>query len=310
MKVIARTNDNDIAMVFVAENDEGKLIEFVESTQPPLTRREKWVLIISTLFGCPVECKFCDAGGNYSGKLTYEELKFQIDYLIAERFPAGYIDSDKFKIQFARMGEPVFNPAVLKLLRTIPGLYQYSHFLPSLSTIAPEGSDDFFEELLRIKKDLYHDTFQLQFSLHSTEQEQRDRLLPVRKWSFEKIAKYSERFYDQSGKKITLNFALSLNSIFELQELLKYFSPEIFLLKITPVNPTHKAEANEIKSLITEKNKHLEIVKAAEATGYGVILSIGEWEENKIGSNCGQYISSLDRAGGITNAYEYDLTVI
>ncbi len=308
MKVIARTKDNDIATVFVAENETGKMFEFVESTQPPLTRRDKWVLIISTLFGCPVECTFCDAGGRYEGKLSYEELKFQIDYLINIRFPSGYIDSNKFKIQFARMGEPSFNPAVLELLRNIPALYDYRLFLPSLSTIAPAGTDNFFEELLQLKKELYRNTFQLQFSLHSSDTKQRDELLPVKKWSFEKIAKYSERFYDKGGKKITLNFALSQDSLFEPKQLLKYFAPEIFLLKITPINPTYKAEKNNIKSLITEKNNHNEIVKAAEAAGYGVILSIGEWEENKIGSNCGQYVSTLQQATNVENAYEYELS--
>jgi 23S rRNA (adenine2503-C2)-methyltransferase len=310
MKVIGRTEENDIATVFVAENHEGKLFEFVESTQPPLTRHEKWVLIISTLFGCPVKCTFCDAGGRYDGKLSYEELKFQIDYLINTRFPEGYIDSAKFKIQFARMGEPSFNPAVLELLRNIPALYDYRLFLPSLSTIAPVGTDDFFEELRQIKKELYSDTFQLQFSLHSTDEKQRDELLPVKKWGFEKIAEFSERFYDAGGKKITLNFALSQDSIFEPEQLLKYFDPEIFLLKITPVNPTYQAEKNNIKSLITEKNHHKEIVERAKAAGYGVILSIGEWEENKIGSNCGQYITALRRADVIENAYEYDLLTL
>jgi 23S rRNA (adenine2503-C2)-methyltransferase len=308
MKVISRTEKNDIATVYIARNEENKFIEFVESTQPPLTYREKWVLILSTLYGCPVDCKFCDAGGNYNGRLSYDDLKFQIDYLVRQRFDGGFIDTEKFKIQFARMGEPSFNTNVLKLLEDIPEIYNYNYFIPSLSTIAPCGTDLFFEELLRIKKTLYRDTFQLQFSLHTSDENQRDKIIPVKKWSFEKIAEYAERFYDEDGKKITLNFALSLNAIFDPQKLLEFFSPNKFLIKITPLNPTYKAAMNEMHSLITEDDYHLDLVRSVEDVGYQTILSIGEWEENKIGSNCGQYVNSLKKDCSIADAYEYELT--
>src|SRR5512138_460511 len=164
MKVIKKTGDNSLASVYVAESEEGKLIEFVESTQPPFTREEKWVLVISTLYGCPVDCLFCDAGGNYKGRLSYEDLLFQIDYPIREYYPDLNVPAKKFKIQFARMGEPSFNPNVLQLLEDLPQLYHIPGFIPSLSTIAPRGTNTFFNRLLDLKKDRYPTTFQLQFS--------------------------------------------------------------------------------------------------------------------------------------------------
>ena len=66
MKIISKTAKSDIATVYIAEIN-GKHIEFVESIQPPLSKQDKWVLIISTLFGCPVGCKMCDAGSFYHG---------------------------------------------------------------------------------------------------------------------------------------------------------------------------------------------------------------------------------------------------
>ena len=74
MRVVAKTGREDIAVAYVAETAEGKLIEFVESVQPPIPRDQKWVLIVSTLHGCPVACRFCDAGGHYRGGLTYDEI--------------------------------------------------------------------------------------------------------------------------------------------------------------------------------------------------------------------------------------------
>lgn len=296
MKVISRTEEHNIATVFVAENDKGSRLEFVESTQPPMDISKKWVLIVSTLYGCPVDCRFCDAGGDYSGRLTAEEIFFQIDYLVKHRFPSGMPETEKFKIQFARMGEPSFNPAVLEVLEQFPARYPVSNFVGSLSTIAPQGTDDFFVRLLKIKKALYDLSFQLQFSLHSTDEAQRNALMPVKKWDFKTMAGYGRRFYTPGGRKITLNFALGKDSILEPGKLLDHFSPDLFIIKITPVNPTSKALQNGIDSLVVREENNYPVVDALRDAGYEVILSIGEWEENRIGSNCGQYIRALDES--------------
>ena len=168
--------------------------------------------------------------------------------------------------------------------------------MPSLSSIAPHGTDNFFEELLRIKKGIYDQSFQLQFSVHSTDVDQRNKLMPVTKWSFGKMAAYGERFYSEGGKKITLNFALGKDNILDPKTLKEFFDPDIFLVKITPVNPTFKARMNKIDSLIVREEKEYPVIDALKDTGYEVILSIGEWEENQIGSNCGQYIKALDES--------------
>ena len=308
MKVIKRTEDNNIANVYIAENSDGKQFEFVESIQPPLTIKQKWVLILSTLYGCPVGCKFCDAGGNYHGKLSFDELMFQIEYLINQRFPEKYVDSNKFKIQFARMGEPSFNNNVLDVLEAIPNTFSMKSFVPSLSTIAPNGTEKFFNKLLEIKKSLYPTDFQLQFSLHSTEKNQRDELIPIKKWSFTKISEYAEKFYSPKGKKITLNFAMGKTNILNVKELKHYFDSNIFLIKITPVNPTFKAKENNIESLIKPEIKKYDLINELNEEGFEVILSIGELEENKIGSNCGQYLNVLNQENEkIDQSYSYRL---
>ena len=308
MKVVSRTKEHEIASVFVAENRDGRLIEFVESIQPPKDISKKWVIILSTLFGCPVNCQFCDAGGDYGGRLSAEEIFFQIDYLVKQRFPSGKPETEKFKIQFARMGEPSFNPAVLEVLKSFPSKYPTDNFVASLSSIAPHGTAMFFDELLEIKKTLYDTSFQLQFSLHSTDEEQRNELIPVKKWSFGEMAAYGNRFYSEGGKKLTLNFALGKKNILEPKVLLEYFDPDVFLVKLTPVNPTFKARSNGIDSLIVRGKSEYPVVDALKIAGYEVILSIGEYEENKIGSNCGQYIKAQDQACLVPEgSYSYKL---
>ncbi len=290
MEILSMVGDERVALVYVGRTSKGNIVEFVEST-PTYNPKEKWVLIISSLNGCPVGCKMCDAGFFYRGKLSYEELMEQIEYPIHRRF-GSKPDTRKFKVQFARMGEPSFNPAVLDVLRELGD--RYENFYPSLSTIAPVGVDRFFEELLKIKKEKYPHTFQLQFSIHTTDERQRDEIIPVRKWSFEKIAEYGRRFYDEEGKKITLNFALAAENVADADVVHRFFPPEYFLIKITPLNPTISAMKNSLSNDVDPQSgipvKHRRFVERLKELGYDVIISIGDLKENEIGSNCGMYI--------------------
>jgi len=308
MQIIGETGNENLAMVHVAKSANGKILEFVESVPPPFTRDEKWVIIISTLYGCPVKCRSCDAGSLFTGKPTQDELFFQIDYLIKNRFGDTFVPSTKFKIQFSRMGEPTFNPAVLDVLKEIPSRYDTPGFYPSFSTIAPKGAEDFLNELVSIKETFYQSKFQFQFSIHSTNAQQKEWLIPVKTWSFDEMAKFGNTFHEDSKQKVTLNFAITDKSIVEPEVLLRYFNPENFLIKITPVNPTYKAQEN---NLTTEKKSlpvYNLITKELETAGYEVIVSIGDLTENEIGSNCGQHvINFLNKNVKIKNSYTYPL---
>ena len=69
----------------------------------------------------------------------------------------------------------------------------------------------------------------------------------------------------------------------------------MFIIKLTPVNPTETATCNELVSEIDAYNPASAdgIVNDFRSQGFNVILSIGEVEENKIGSNCGQFITQI-----------------
>ncbi len=308
MRIVAKTGREDFAMVYIAEMEKGRVLEFVESIQPPLPREEKWVLIVSTSYGCPVGCRFCDAGSYYQGKLSKEDIFSQIDYLVTGRFPDRVVPVPKFKIQFARMGEPSFNKDVLDVLRQLPRSYHAPGLLPTISTIAPVGTDEFFRELLEIKRGLYGGRFQLQFSIHTTDEGKRDWLIPMTKWDFETIADYGRAFVTRGERKITLNFALAEDMPISPEVLLRSFDPGRFLIKITPVNPTYRASENRICSHILPDHESYDAIDALREAGYEVILSIGELAENDIGSNCGQHVVNyLGKNARIKGGYTYAL---
>jgi len=292
MNVIESRGREDLAVVHVARTDSGELLEFVEALVPPCTRAEKWVNILSTLYGCPVGCLMCDSGLHYAGKVSEADILAQIDDLVRRRFPGGEVTTAKWKIHFARMGDPSFNRDVVRVLARLPGRYRAPGLTPSLSTVAPLGTDAFFDELLDVRRRIYPEgRFQMQFSIHTTDTAARDELIPVRKHGFGWIARYGEAWVRAGrGRKVTLNFAASTRYPVDPGVVADTFDPAAFLVKITPLNPSLSSSANGLDSYVSLEAgdpRGRDLVRAFEAHGYDTVLSIGEPEENAIRSNCG-----------------------
>jgi 23S rRNA (adenine2503-C2)-methyltransferase len=292
MKVVYEGGDEKVAKVYAAymRGSPEHMVEFVESLSGSPSIDEKWVLIISSQFGCPVRCRFCDASIFYRGNLTAEEMLAQVDFMVRSRYPDGNVPAKKFKVQFARMGEPALNDAVIDAMLEIRRRYRAPGYMPCISTVAPAGRDEWFGRLLEANRKVFRGWFQLQFSLHSTDQKYRDWLVPIRKWGLNEIAEYGERFY-VGGRKVTLNFALSPGARVDPSVISEHFDPHVFALKFTPVNPTVRAEGNGMVNVFTEREADRYVfLRELREMGYDVIVSIGELVENEIGSNCGQLV--------------------
>ncbi len=293
MEILETTGREDLALVYVARTGAGKTLEFVEALVPPRPREEKWVLIVSSLYGCPVGCLMCDSGLHYEGIVSESDLMAQVDHMVSRRFPSRKVPTKKLKLHFARMGDPAFNPNVTKILAALKDRYEAPGLVPCVSTVAPQGTDAFFEELLEVRRGYYTENdFQLQFSIHTTDIAGREELIPIDKWNFPRIARYGERFHEpgNGGRKVTLNFALSTRYPVDPVAVRGYFDPDVFMIKITPLNPGISTRRNGLDSLVSlrpEDPANREIAGAFEELGYDVVLSIGEPEENIIRSNCG-----------------------
>jgi len=201
------------------------------------------------------------------------------------------------------MGEPALNPAVLDAMIALPTEYDAPGLNVSISTVAPKtpGTARFFERLITIKDSHYPEgRFQLQFSIHTTDADGRDDLIPIKKWSFDEIAAYGERFSDPSkgDKKVTLNFAPPEGFPVDASVIRNHFNPDKFMIKFTPLNPTVRSKEQSLLSSIDphDRKTSARLVEGFKKEGFDVILSIGELEENKIGSNCGQFIQRAMKA--------------
>ena len=74
--------------------------------------QEKWVITLSTQYGCPQKCTFCAVPNiKFKGNASFSDLHQQ--FINARNlFPeVKYVE--RLNVHFARMGEPSFNTAVL-----------------------------------------------------------------------------------------------------------------------------------------------------------------------------------------------------
>ncbi len=296
-RVVEKRGREELAWVYRAQStttptDE---IEFAEALAPPLPREDKWVLVLSSFIGCPVQCAFCDAGLKPGRRLSADEILGQADLLVLGRYPSRYVPVRKFKVQLARVGEPMLNPAALEALRRLPERYDAPGLVPCVSTMAPCGSEPLFEELLALRKEVYAGRdFQLQFSLHATDEDYRKRLFGVPAWPLAEIARYGDRFHQPGTRKVTLNFALARGAPLEPDALAQTFSTERFAVKLTPLNPTLSGQERGLRTAIdpADPAPAEAVARKLRTLGFETIVSIGEPEENRLGSNCGQMLIS------------------
>jgi len=296
LRLVRTFGREDVARVLVARvrGPAGPLIECVDGLDPALPRHAKWIVNVSTQAGCPVGCPYCDAGGGYQGDLSAPELLAQVE-LVLNRHPGVARRCAKLKVHFARMGEPALNDAVLDALERLPVVVGSPGLWACLATVAPSGRESWFEGLLELKRRRYHGRFQLQFSLNSTDEAARRRLVPIPHWDAAAIARYGERFWSPGDRKPVLNFALADGVPFSGSTISDRFDPTRFAVKLTPLNPTQRASESGLRTLLrSERSGRVEDAAGAlREAGFDVIVSVGDPREDEVGSNCGQAVRYL-----------------
>lgn len=297
-QLLSTTGRDELALVHLLQlgpDAERHVVETVDSIDPRFPRAEKSVIILSTQFGCPVRCRLCDAGSAFHGNLDVEQLLAQV------RFVAGYrpevLTTRKLKVHFARMGEPALNNAVLEALERLPAELPNPALLPALASVVPAGREAFFRRLLAIKERHYEGRFQLQLSLNSTDAATRARLMPIPLLSLPELARLGAPFHGPEDRKVVLNFALARGVAIDADVLAATFAPATFMVKLTPVNPTERATAEGLTSMLSAEAPDAadDLVARLEARGFDVVVSIGDPDEIAIGSNCGQLVGARRR---------------
>ncbi len=293
LEVASTCGDPSVATIFVARTrpgDDTSMIEFVDGLDWNHPRHDKWIINVSTQFGCPVGCRFCDAAHRYHGNLSADEMLAQVRH-VTDMYPGLAERCRKLKVHFARMGEPALNRAVLDAIERLPATVNSPGLWACVATTAPRGTEDWFERLIDVRDRHFRKRFQLQFSINTTDEDFRQDMTAVRLLPFKWIRDYASRFFQDGERKVILNFALGRAVPFDAHKLLRQFDPVTTCVKLTPLNPTARGAENGMSGINREDLER--IATMLNENGFDAVLSIGDPREDDIGSNCGQSVRRL-----------------
>ena len=227
---------------------------------PTMPLSEKWVITVSTQYGCPQKCTFCDVPNiPFKGNASFDDLKKQL-YEARALFPeVGY--TDRLNLHFARMGEPILNPAVFEFSRWLveeKATFQRETGLraevihPVLTTSIPRRFKQLRARILEwcgLKNDLMRGQAGLQFSINSTDEAQRSAMFAGESITLEELAEIGQEMPAPLSRKYCLNFAFSTDFEIDADKLRRLFDPQKFMTKITPIHNNQACRSNGIATV-------------------------------------------------------------
>lgn len=261
---------------------------------------EKWVVTISTQYGCSMGCKFCDVPKVGRGlNATLNDLSEQV--LQALLLHPEVEATKRLNVHYARMGEPTWNGNVLEhaklLLKQVRPYIGRSHVHPVISTMLPKNNKNlipFLQEWCEIKNYTYRGSAGLQFSINSTDNDQRNEMFSGNALLLEEISEIGKLLPDPIGRKYALNFALADEYIINADRLKELFDPAKFMCKLTPLHKTESCKENNIETTggyesFTPYQKTETDLKNA---GFDVIVFVPSYDEDLGLITCGNAILS------------------
>lgn len=260
---------------------------------------EKWVITISSQYGCSMNCTFCDVPKVGIGRnATYDDLKNQV---VCGLLLHPEIKSTKrLNVHFARMGEPTFNQDVLHFTRNMmKELHPFigrSFIHPVVSTMLQKNNKylhKFLNEWIDIKNNDYSGEAGLQLSINSTSDDERNLMFSGNSVSLQEASEIGKMLDFPIGRKITLNFAVADYEI-DAVKLRELFDPQKFIVKLTPMHKTKTAMENGIETDgdYTTFYPYKKIEESLKNVGFDVLVFIASEYEDLGRITCGNAILS------------------
>lgn len=277
-KEVKQVNSTDCDVMKFVFTEETAVAEAVLYKYP--TYEERTVICCSTQSGCPIGCRFCGAGDYFVRSLTAEEIVYQVDYCLeSQEIDAAKIKN--FQIMVMSMGEPLLNFKNLEEAFEI--LYsKYPQAKLLISTVGPRI--DYIPVIAMAKR---IPTVGLQFSIHESNNHERDLLIPFdKKLTLEEIAAIGKMFISETGRLPFINYCAQEHnsSPVNADQLLNIFDPTIFEATISVVCERDEsiAEANIRQKELADK---FELLLVNRGFSTRVFNPAGQ---DDIGGGCGQ----------------------
>lgn len=277
----------------VFESSEGNVSKYVFTTEKFVLEsvlykyesfEKRTVICCSIQSGCPVGCIFCGTGNKFIQNIDSDTIVKQIQLVLKDKHIEN-VNSicKKFQIMFMSMGEPMLNWKELKAaLYKLNVLYPNAQLL--ISTIGV-NNDEVFNDLIKISSEI--DKIGLQFSIHKSNDVERNKLIPYKnKYSLREIRDRGIFWNKTTGRQVYLNYCLTdENSKSEdIENLKNLFSPIIF-------NFTFSVICEKDSDLKSSSEKQLPKIRIFEKEflkdGYNTRIFDPAGQDD-IGGGCGQ----------------------
>lgn len=245
------------------------------------TYEERTVLCISTMCGCPMGCRFCGTGDYFVRSLTSDEIVGQATYILESQIGGlNPLDIKKLQIMVMSMGEPALNKALEPAFDILYAKYPNAALL-----ISSSGPDVDYGWICKMSKRI--PTVGLQFSIHESTDEARDKLIPFKKkLNLSQIAAEGFIWHTSTGRKPYFNYCAheSNSSKDDVDRLLHLFDPSIWEATVSVIceRDAHAEATNDI-----QRNLAIEFGNKLVEVGYNVRV-FDPAGQDTIGGGCGQ----------------------
>jgi 23S rRNA (adenine2503-C2)-methyltransferase len=264
--------------------------------------QEKWVITLSTQYGCVMKCKFCDVPNiKFGGNVSFDDLKKQF-YTGLNAFD-GVKYTDRLNIHFARMGEPTFNQDVFKFsewlaynkreIQEDTGV-RMEVIHPVLTTMIPDYAKvkERIQMWAQYKNLVFNGQAGLQLSINSTCDKQRDSMFGGSSKSLSAISKIAATLGTPIGRKYCINIAYASGNEVDGEKLAKLFNPEEWMVKITPIHNNTACRENGIETVdgYDTYRPYKKPEESCKAAGFDTLVFIPSQDEEDGLVTCGNAI--------------------
>jgi 23S rRNA (adenine2503-C2)-methyltransferase len=244
------------------------------------TYEDRTVICCSTMSGCPIGCRFCGAGDNFVRSLNADEIISQPVYLL-DQTGVDPNAMTRLQIMFMSMGEPMLN-----LKHLIPALETlYAKYPKAALLVSTSGPDIDYSDFNEVSKAI--PTIGLQFSVHESTDEARDKLIPFsKKLSLTQISTVGKDWYKATGRQPFFNYCVheNNNTYADVNRLSHLFDPSVWQATISVI-----CERNESIAAANERQRGLasDFMSKMLNNNYSVRMFDPAGQDD-IGGGCGQ----------------------
>ena len=239
-----------------------------------IKRKTGITVCLSTQVGCSIGCLFCESGKNgFYRNLTASEIVQQF----------LFVEESINRIVFMGIGEPLNNYdeviRAIHILRDRRGIDFPTDGI-SISTVGPMPT------LARLKQESLK--IQLVISLHATDQETRNHLIPgMKRYSINEIISEAFAYQRKHNRKLSIAYLLlpGINdSDGNVGKLIQWFSNKNVVINLMKYNGTNS------QRFITATEKCIKLFKSKLTNG-GLEVTVRESTGKGLNAACGQLIT-------------------